>query len=70
MENDDFENGHFDKTIGQYRLILNGLLHPLRAYGQGVYVDGVIEELIPLGIQLHLKLYGVDIPFEYKDIHW
>jgi hypothetical protein len=70
MGNDEYEDGTFDKTLGQYRLALNNLMHPLRKYGQGAYVDGVIEELVHLSVQLHLKLCGVDIPFEYRDIHW
>lgn len=60
----------FDKAVGQFRLKLNSLLNPLRLYGQGVYVDQVTEELIHLGIQLHLRLYGVDIPYEVEDLHW
>ena len=60
----------YDKALGQYRMKLNGLLYPLRIYGQGHYVDSVIEELVTLGVQLHLKLSGVDIPYEINDLHW
>ena len=60
----------FDKAIGQYRLKLNDVLFPLRMYGQGHYVDGVSEELVSLGIQLHLRLSGLDIPYECQDLHW
>jgi len=66
----DLGDDEFDKIIGQYRLKLNGLLVPLRKYGQGVYIDGVMGELESLGIQLHLKLSGVDIPYQSNDIHW
>ena len=60
----------YDKAIGQYRLKLNGMLRPLRIYGQGVYVDSLMEELVSLGIQLHSRLSGVDIPYEVQDLHW
>ena len=66
----DLDDKEFDKIIGQFRLKLNGLLHPLRKYGQGEYVTSVTEELVQLGIQLHLKLSGVDIPYEVRDLHW
>jgi len=46
----DLTDLEFDKIIGQYRLKLNGLLHPLRIYGQGHYVNGVINELVSLGV--------------------
>ena len=66
----DLPDEEFDKIIGQYRLQLGGLLYPLRLYGQGHYVDSVADQLVTLGIQLHLKLSGVDIPYEVEDIHW
>ncbi len=65
------DDQEYDKIIGQYRLKLNYLLHPLRLYGQGHYVDTVAEELVSLGVQLHMRLSGVDIPFEVREnIHW
>ena len=64
------EDEEFDKAVGTYRLKLNGLLKPLRQYGQGEYVDQVLDELVHLGIQLHYKLSGVDIPYVHRDIHW
>jgi hypothetical protein len=67
---DDLDDTEFDKIVGQYRLKLNGLLYPLRAYGQAYYVDGLIPELESLGIQLHLKLSGVDMPYTVNDLHW
>ena len=66
----DLDTEEFDKIIGQYKLKLNGLLQPLRMYGQGIYVEGVIGELESLGVQLHLKLSGIDIPYEVNNIHW
>jgi len=66
----DLEDSEFDKIVGQYRLQLNRLLRPLRQYGQGLYVDSVSDELVHLGLQMHMKLSGVDIPYEVNDIHW
>lgn len=53
----------FDKCVGQFRLVLNGIMNPLCLYGQKDYVAMVIEEVVSLAIQLHLKLYGVDMPY-------
>ncbi len=61
---------HISKALGQFQLALNGLLHPLRVYGQDVYVDSVIQEILKLAWQLHLKLEGFDIPYEVTDLHW
>ena len=67
---DDLPDEEFDKIIGQYRLQLNGLLQPLRLYGQGHYVEGLIPELERLGIQLYYKLSGLDVPYEVEIPHW
>jgi hypothetical protein len=66
----DDELDEYNKIIGQYQLNLNSLLQPLRMYGQGVYVDGVTEQLVNLSFQMYLKLSGIDIPYEVEDIHW
>ena len=62
----------FDKALGQFRLQLNGIMNPLRLYGQGHYVETASEEIVSLAIQLHLKLYGVDIPYyvNYDKLHY
>lgn len=70
MDDEEKEWEEFDKAVRQYRLALNGLLFPLRLYGQGHYCDGVAEELVSLGIQLHLRLSGVDMPYVTRDLHW
>ena len=57
------EEEDFDKPIGQFRLALNGIMEPLRLYGQEQYVDTATEEIVSLAVQLHLKLYGVDMPY-------
>lgn len=64
------EDEEYDKILGQYRMKLNGLLHPLRLYGQAPYVDSVSEELVSLAVQLHLRLNGVDMPYTVRDLHW
>ena len=61
---------HISKALGQFRLTLNGLLQPLRLYGQSNYVDSVSEEILRLAWQLHWKLEGVDTPYEVPDLHW
>ena len=63
---DDLDPTEFDKIIGQFKLQLYGLLRPLRLYGQGEVVEAVVEQLESLGVQLHLKLSGVDIPYEFE----
>lgn len=71
-EEEEKEEEEFDKAVGQFRLNLNGIMNPLRMYGQGHYVDTVKEEIVSLAIQLHLKLYGVDIPYQVNGdkLHW
>ena len=62
----------FDKAIGQLRLTLNGIMKPLRLYGQGHYVDSASEEIISLAIQLHHKLSGIDEPYHVntENLRW
>ena len=62
----------FDKAVGQLRFALNGVMEPLRYYGQSIYVDNATDEIISLAIQLHWKLSGLDVPYHInKDkIHW
>jgi len=66
------EDIEFDKCVGQYRMALHGVLKPLRMYGQNQYVDTVTEELVSLALQLHFKLYGVDMPYHVNGelLHW
>ena len=67
-ELDDEEE--LNKIIGQFRLNLNGLLQPLRLYGQAQYIDMVAVEIGSLAWQLHWKLEGLDIPYEIEIPHW
>ena len=64
IEAEEQEELEWDKCVGQFRLALNDILNPLRMYGQGHYVDTAKEELVSLAIQLHLKLYGVEMPYQ------
>ena len=61
---------YITKALGQFRLALNGILNPLRLYGQGAYVDSAAEEIAKLAWQLHWKLEGVDMPYEIPHLHW
>lgn len=58
------------KVVGQFALALNGIMKPLRLYGQGIYVDQASDEIVKLAWQMHWKLTGVDIPYEVKELHW
>ena len=67
----DLDDKEFDKIIGQYRLALNDLMRPLQMHGMNIYVDGVKDALVSLGVQLHLRLSGLDIPYEVEhNAHW
>lgn len=61
MVNEDEEA--WDKIVGQFNLNLNGIMSPLRMYGQSHYVDSAQKEIESLAIQLHKKLLGLDEPF-------
>jgi len=69
---DPNEELDFDKCVGQFRLALNGVLQPLRLYGQQNYVDSALLEIVSLAIQLHLKLSGLDFPYHVNEdkLHW
>ena len=54
-----------DKTIGQFRLALNGVMTPFSGkvnYGLAVHVPQVIDEIVKLALKLHDRLNGKDIP--------
>lgn len=56
--------------ISQFEMSLNGLLQPLCLYGQTEYVASVKTEITQLAWQLHWKLAGADIPYEFEVPHW
>jgi len=58
------------KYVGQFSLALNGIMKPLRLYGQAHYVDMASQEIVKLAWQLHWKLDGIDLPYEVGDLHW
>ena len=56
-----------EKTIGQFRLQLNGVFEPFCGkvhYGQNVFVPQAIEEIVKLSLKLHERLNGKDGPIE------
>ena len=65
------EDSDWDKLLTQHRLLIGALLKPLRTYGQGEYVDGVLEELVQAAVQFHYKLEGIDMPYNVNtNLHW
>jgi hypothetical protein len=63
------EDEAYFKAIFQLRSAINILIMPLRAYGQGVYVDGVMEQLVSLAVQFHQKALDVsDDPYYYEPV--
>ena len=60
------------KAISQFKLALNGIMNPLRLYGQGFYVDSASEEIVSLALQLHNRLEGLDEPYHinHEKLHW
>lgn len=57
----------YDKAKTQLRLQLNGVFEPLRAYGQGLYCDGAIEEVLELAEKFAMRVRGKDIPINFKE---
>jgi len=51
-----------EKALGQFKLQVVGLLGIFNAYGQGVYIEEVAEQITILALQLHERLSGKDIP--------
>jgi len=45
-----------EKAIGLFRLRLNGILSPLRLYGQEPFVDQARERIIAMALILHEEL--------------
>ena len=66
----ELDEDETSKALGQFNFALNGLLYPLRLYGQGHYVDMVSQEVVKLAWQLHWRLEGVDEPYEVEDLHY
>lgn len=59
-------DNEYKKLIGQFRLQLNDIFFPLRRYGQDVYVDGAIEEVMQLTEERDKKIRGRDVPLIVK----
>ncbi len=57
----------WNKLQFRIRTQLNTILNPLRVYGQSVYVDGAIEEIIKLFDLASQYVRGKDIPVMVLD---
>lgn len=57
----------WNKLMFHTRSQVTAILNPLRAYGQGVYVDGAIEELMKLFDLFSQYVRGKDIPVMVRD---
>ena len=66
----ELEPEEIAKCVGQFALALNGIMKPLRLYGQGHYVDMASQEIVSLAWQLHWKLEGIDMPYEVTNLRW
>uniref|UniRef100_A0A6M3IKM6 Uncharacterized protein n=1 Tax=viral metagenome TaxID=1070528 RepID=A0A6M3IKM6_9ZZZZ len=68
MDEDDYyaypwlSDDEWSKLSFRVRSQLNAILNPLRAYGQGVYVEGAIEEILVLIDKFGQVVRGKDIP--------
>ena len=68
IELDDEEETQ--QCLGHFKLALNSIMKPLTLYGQSEYVSMAVVEIEQLAWQLHWKLLGIDVPFEWSDLHW
>ena len=57
----------WNKLQFHIRTQINAILNPLRAYGQGIYVDGAIEELMKLIDLITQYIRGKDIMVKVID---
>ena len=58
----------YQKAITQLRLSVGGILRPLRKYGQDVFVDSAIVEIVKLAEDFSLRVRGVDKPISLEYI--
>ncbi len=54
------EDADYRKAVSQLRMQFTGVFKPLRLYGQGVFVDGAIEECVKLAEDFGLRVRGID----------
>lgn len=52
----------YDKAVGQLRLQLNGVMVPFQQYGQNVFVQQAIEEIVRLTEDFGLRVRGIPKP--------
>ncbi len=58
------EEERYKKLMFHTRGAVGLILKPLRLYGQGVYVDGAIEEIMRIFEQHGKVIRGVDVPIK------
>ncbi len=56
------EELQYKKAMGQMRMQVGVALEPLRLYGQGIIVDGAIDEIMKLAEDFGLRVRGKDKP--------
>ena len=70
MTKEDYSNwlaeDDYKKIMGQARLTIGGVLHPLRLYGQGVYCDQAVDQIMIIVEQVGKRLRGRDVPITYE----
>ena len=52
----------YKKAMSQMRMQVGAVMEPLRLYGQGIIVDGAIEEVMKLVEDFGLRVRGRDKP--------
>ena len=56
----------YKKALTQLSLQIGGVLEPLRAYGQDVFVDQATAQLVQLAEDFSLRCRGVDHPIQIQ----
>jgi len=56
----------YSKAKGQLRLQIGGALHPLRMYGQDVYVDTAVDIILDMAEDFGLRVRGYPRPISYE----
>jgi len=54
------EQEEWDKMIGQFRLVVGGLLNVFNCYGLDVYIPGIQDQIVKAAIDLTMRARGED----------
>uniref|UniRef100_A0A6M3J2A5 Uncharacterized protein n=1 Tax=viral metagenome TaxID=1070528 RepID=A0A6M3J2A5_9ZZZZ len=57
----------YDKTWGQFRLQLNGVMEVFNLYGLGIHITQAIEEITALAEVACMRVRGKDIPLTLEN---